>query len=179
MEFIRIQSMDNIFTDELIKLYLESFPENQRRSVSEFKALLGSDDRFHCNAVLLNNELVAFYNYWDFEDFYFVEHLALEPPLRGYKLGEKIINLVRKNLNLPLVLEVEPIDASEWGSRRIEFYHRLGFQIIPQKYKQPPYRKGDNFILLHLMCDYPEFAEENFENIKEIIYKNVYRVGSE
>ncbi len=176
MEFIRIQSADNQYTDELFVLYAEAFPENQRHSEQEFKALLNSEELFHCNAVTMNSNLVGFFNYWEFDDFIFVEHIAIEPPLRGHKLGEKIISLARKDVNIPLVLEVEPAETSEWGSRRIEFYRRLGFEIVPQDYMQPPYRKGGEYIPLHLMSDNLEFASENFEKIKEAIYKNVYKI---
>ena len=177
MEFIRIQSADNPYTDEFLELYFEAFPENQRHSEQAFKALLKNEDLFHCNAVTMNKKLVGFINYWDFEEFAFVEHVAIEPPLRGHKLGEKIISLTKESLSVPLVLEVEYAESSEWGSRRIEFYNRLGFEIVPSHYMQPPYRKGEKYVPLHLMSDDLPFAAGNFEKIKDAIYKIVYKVG--
>lgn len=179
MEFIRIQSPENIYMQEIFELYSATFPKNQRRTESEFKALLADDDFFHCNAVVMNQELVGFLNYWYFEDFIFVEHIAVEPPLRGHKLGEKIISLVRKTTELPLVLEVEKAEDFEWGQRRIEFYQRIGFRILPFDYSQPPYQKGGEYIPLHLMSDCVDFATENFERIKQTIYKYVYKVHVE
>lgn len=176
MEFFRIQSADNRYIDELFSLYSGAFPESQRHSEKEFKTLLETEELFHCNAVTMNEGLVGFFNYWDFEEFIFAEHIAIEPPLRGHKLGEKIISLARKSVEVPLVLEAEYAESSEWGSRRLEFYRRLGFEIVPKDYMQPPYRKGEDYLPLHLMSDNLTFATENFEKIKETIYKKVYKV---
>lgn len=176
MEFIRIQSVDDKYADELTELYLEAFAENQRHTKEDFRQLLNTNNQFNCNAVLMNNELVGFFHYWDFDVFLFLEHIAIEPPLRGHKLGEKVINLVRTFARKPLVIEVEQAENSEYGARRIEFYRRLGFEIVPFLYLQPPYRKGEDYVPLDMMCDHPEFASGHFENIKSTIYKQVYGV---
>ncbi len=176
MEFIRLHSCSDEYAEELISLYLEIFPENQRHTKEDFENLLNNNSSFFCNAVLINDALVGFFHYWDFETFLFLEHIATEPPLRGHKLGEKTINLVRSFTDKPLVIEVEPAEISEYGGRRIEFYRRLGFETIQQEYLQPPYRKGDAYITLELMSDHHQFATENFEMIKSTIYKHVYGV---
>lgn len=179
MEFIRVNSDKDEYADELTMLYLETFPETQRHTESDFRKLLGTEERFHCNAVLMNRVLVGFFHYWLFDDFVFLEHIAVEPPIRGHKLGEKIVSMAQQSTDLPLVLEVEKAEDSEWGARRIEFYHRLGFQIIPVEYVQPPYRKDGEYISLHLMSDNVEYVVENYEKIKNVIYKNVYKVPNE
>ncbi len=174
MEFIRLQSSVDKHAEELISLYLEAFPENQRHTKEDFENLLNNNSLFHCNAVLMNDALIGFFHYWEFEEFLFLEHIAIEPPLRGHKLGEKVIELIRSFTNKPLIIEVEPAETTEYGGRRIEFYRRLGFETIPHKYLQPPYRQGDAFVLLEIMSDKPEFASDNFEKIKSTIYKAVY-----
>ena len=177
MEFIRIRSTEEKYAEELIELYLDAFSEEQRHTREDFIRLLNSNDEFNCNAVLMNKELIGFFHYWDFEDFLFLEHIAIEPPLRGHKLGEKVINLVRTFAEKPLVIEVEQAENSEYGARRIEFYRRLGFEIVPEKYFQPPYRKGGKFIPLDMMSDDVDFATDNFENIKTTIYNYVYGIS--
>ncbi|MHB9055181.1 MAG: GNAT family N-acetyltransferase [Paludibacteraceae bacterium] len=176
MKFIRIQSVHDKYADELTELYLETFSENQRHNREDFISLLNTNKKFNCNAVIMNNVLVGFFHYWDFDDFLFLEHIAIEPPLRGHKLGEKVINLVRSFAQKPLVIEVEQPESSEYGVRRIEFYRRLGFEVIPHKYLQPPYRKGEEYVPLEMMSDNPTFATDNFEKIRDIIYQNVYKV---
>lgn len=176
MELLRIQSAENTYTEGIIRLYTEAFPVEQRRSPAALKQLMECNSKFHCNAVLMNSELIGFFNYWNFEDFFFVEHIAIEPPLRGHKLGEKMISLARASADVPLVLEAETVEYSDWSSRRIEFYRRLGFEIVPQPYAQPPYEAGGEYITLHLMSDAPAFAATHFDRIKKTIYSEVYGV---
>ena len=177
MEFIRIKSAKDKYADELIELYLKAFPENQRHTIEDFRFLLNNNEQFNCNVVLMNNELIGFFHYWNFDEFLYLEHIAIEPPLRGHKLGEKVINMVRSFAHKPLVIEVEQAENSEYGARRIEFYRRLGFEIVPKHYLQPPYRKGENYVPLEIMSDQPGFATEHFEHIKAAIYRQVYGVS--
>ncbi len=177
MKFIRIKSPDDKYASELTALYMEAFAENQRHTEADFSLLLSTNDQFNCNAVLMNNELIGFFNYWDFSDFLFLEHIAIEPPLRGHKLGEKVISLVRSFNSKPLIIEVEQAENSEYGARRIEFYRRLGFEILPFSYFQPSYRQGGDSVPLDMMCDDYSFGTENFERIKTVIYQFVYGVN--
>lgn len=176
MEFARIQSANDHYADELIKLYLDTFPLSQRHTEESFRNLLGAESDFHCNAVLMNESLVGFFNFWDLDEFVFLEHFAIEPPMRGHKLGEKALLLVRSQTSKPLILEVETEDDNEWSSRRIEFYKRLGFDVIPKEYRQPPYRSDEEYYRLYLMGDQPAYTIENYDSIVERIYKSVYKV---
>ena len=177
MDYIRILSSADKYADELTELYLGAFSENQRHTKEDFRHLLDTNKQFNCNAVLMNNQLIGFFHFWDFDDFLFLEHIAIEPPLRGHKLGEKVIKLVRSLAAKPLVIEVEQAENSVFGARRIEFYRRLGFEIVPFEYLQPPYRVGEDYIPLEMMSDDLEFASENFEKIKAKIYRQVYGIG--
>lgn len=176
MEFLRLRHTNNLYAEALTRLYTEAFPSNQRRSIEQQNLLIENNEKFYCNVVLLNNELVGFFNYWDFETFFFIEHMAIEPPLRGHKLGEKIITFVQNSVHVPLVLEAETVEYSEWGSRRLEFYRRLGFEIIPKDYLQPPYDKSEVYIPLHLLSNQLNFSTSNFDRIKKVIYEEVYGV---
>ena len=176
MELIRIQSTSAPFADELISLYLDTFPANQRHNRADFETLLGAKEQFYCCAVLMNNSLTGFINYWDFDQFVYLEHLAIEPPLRGHKLGEKLVMLLREQANKPIVLEAEYPEESEISARRIGFYRRLGFEVLPVEYMQPPYRKGEAAIPLVVLSDDVEYATSNFEMIRNRIYREVYCV---
>lgn len=177
MEFIRIESVNDKFIEELLLLYKEAFPENQRRSELGFKKTISESNRmnFHCNAVLLNKLFVGFFNYWKFDSFIFAEHFAVEQALRGNKIGEKVMKMIKSTAQLPLVFEVELPD-NEINSRRIEFYRRLGYEIVPVNYLQPPYNTGGEFVSLHLMTDELDFVMDNYDSVKETIYKNVYGI---
>ncbi|VBB48155.1 putative GCN5-related N-acetyltransferase [uncultured Paludibacter sp.] len=176
MEFIQIKSSEDKFFDKILKLYQEAFPENQRHTNADFKKLIESGkNNFYCNAVLLNGFFVGFFNHWIFDKFIFAEHFAIEEAVRGNKIGEKVMKMIESTAELPLVFEVELPDT-EINARRIEFYHRLGYEIVPIEYLQPPYNKNGYPQPLHLMTDNLEFVLDNYEFIKTTIYKNVYRV---
>ncbi len=181
MEFIQIKSTDNPYFEKLLALYADAFPENQRHSNDDYKRFIESaKDIFYCNAVLLNGSFVGFFNYWNFGWFLFAEHFAIEEAVRGNKLGEKVMKMIKSTAEAPLVFEVELPD-NELNARRIEFYSRLGYQIVPVDYLQPPYNEKGFYQPLHLMTDDVDFVVENYDKIKNTIYKNVYgaeNVGS-
>lgn len=176
MNFVRIVSANDRFAYEVIELYLETFPLNQRHNRDEFIHLLENEPHFFCNAVLMNDLLVGFCNYWDLDNFIFIEHIAVEPPMRGHKLGEKMVHLIRTFTSKSLILEVEKEDQDEWSSRRINFYKRLGFEIISNEYEQPPYRQEEPFLSLYLMSDQLDEIAQNFDEIKKSIYSAVYKI---
>jgi hypothetical protein len=66
MEYLRINSTNDQYVDELVALYLESFPRNERREVSDFKELLNTNDSLRCYVVLVNDAFVGFLNFWEF-----------------------------------------------------------------------------------------------------------------
>ena len=175
MEFIQIKSAGDEYVDKLVSLYLEAFPENERHSEENFTKIIGSNPKFRCNAVLMNKEFVGFFNSWNFDFFLFAEHFAILAAIRGNKLGEKVMNMMKQGVDVPVVFEVELPDT-EIAVRRIEFYHRLGYEIVPVDYLQPPYNKEENYHPLYLMTDNVDFVLDNFEKIKDTIYKNVYGV---
>ncbi len=177
MEIIRITSIEESFANDLIELYLETFPENQRHNKLDFENLLRKENDFFANVALMNSSPIGFFNYWNFDDFVFLEHLAVEPPMRGYKLGEKLINLLKDIVEeKTIILEVEKADDSEFGERRIEFYRRLGFELVPIEYEQPPYREGESYLPLHIMSNNVSFAMKKFDEIKSALYRKVYKI---
>lgn len=176
MKFVQIKSTTDSNFDSVLNLYNEAFPVNQRRTDDEFKDVINSNvNNFYCNAVLLNDSFVGFFNYWKFDGFIFAEHFAIEEAIRGNKLGEKVMKMIHSTAELPLVFEVELPD-NEINIRRIEFYRRLQYEIVPIDYLQPPYNKTGFYQELHLMTNNLEFVLENYTEIKDTIYDNVYDV---
>lgn len=176
MEILRIKSVKEDYADELLDLYLDIFPETQRHVREDFEALLEKEDIFFANVVLMNGSVIGFFNYWNLDEFVYLEHLAVEPPMRGHKLGEKLVDLLKKSIvDKPIILEVERAEDSEFGERRIEFYRRLGFELLPFDYKQPPYRPDGDWISLHLMSNNLALASDRFDEFVSILYSRVYK----
>ena len=111
----------------------------------------------------------------DFNDFYYVEHFAIDPTLRNGGYGKKTLDYLCKELDRPIVLEVE-MPVEEMAKRRINFYQRQGFVLWEKEYKQPPYKPGDDFLPMYLMVFGNLQCEQDFEMIKNKIHKEVYNV---
>ena len=75
----------------------------------------------------------------------------------------------------PVILEVE-LPETEMSRRRIGFYERCGFKLCLLPYRQPPYRKGDDFLPMFIMYTGIEDIAASFERIKQLIYRHVYGV---
>ena len=176
--FHRILSVTDSYFSSMATLYESAFPPEQRRSLDKLEHEILTSKHFRAHALLMNGEFVGFFNSWIFETFYFVEHFAIKPELRGKKLGSEVLNTFKEDTALPVILEVE-VSSSAVAARRIKFYEKAGFQIIPNDYSQPPYRPSDSMIPMCIMTNDKEFVSEYFESIKKTLYKDVYYYKAE
>ena len=88
-------------------------------------------------------------------------------------MGTKAMEIFKSQVSLPIILEVEMPNNPE-AIRRIHFYEGLGFNVLSHYYAQPPY-EGSGFLTpMLIMSSDLHFANKNFEEIREILYKEVY-----
>ncbi|GKV55925.1 N-acetyltransferase [Sporosarcina sp. NCCP-2222] len=162
--------------DQLYALMEESFPISERRTYEGQKALLTDPHYRLVTKSDTNNQIIAFIASWEFTAFRFVEHIAVDPFMRGSGTGGKLMASYLEESLKPVILEVELPDT-ELAKRRIGFYERLGFHLNPFDYVQPPLQKGQADLPLYIMS-YPRLiTEEEFSQIREILYANVYKVA--
>ena len=159
-------------------LFITAFPPEERRDLDKQKVLTDQQPLFYNNIILEEEAPIGFITYWEFPNYYYIEHFAIHPSQRNGGYGQKVLNHLHAQLNLPIVLEVErPIN--ELSSRRIGFYERLGYKLWKQDYSQPPYREGDNFFPMYVMV-YGELDEKkDYQRIKDTLYKEVYNIKNE
>ncbi len=173
--FQRITSPSDSRFPEMLKLYKSAFPSTERRSTGELQQEIKNSERFYANALMSDNKMVGIFNYWIFDSFIYLEHFAVNPDLRGKNLGAKSLETLKKIAGKHLVvLEVE-MPQTAIATRRIEFYKRSGFDIVPKDYAQPPYNSHGFMLPMLLMADNVHVAKTQFEKIKNSIYKEVYR----
>ena len=125
---------------EIKKLYETSFPKNERRDWEDVLKLLSAPAMI-LNLIVDDNLVIGFCTFWNLSDFIFLEHLAIKPFVQGRKHGQEVIRQL-KQLKKPIVLETELPTISSWR-RRINFYTKNGFYLLPVRYYQPPYRRID------------------------------------
>lgn len=177
IQFQRIHSQDALYPF-MESLMQQAFPSEEYRDPAQQRQYTDEKAHFHCNIVTIDGQEVGLINFWDFDTFYYFEHLAILPQQRNGGIGKKVMNSLCQQLNRPIVLEVEMPD-NELAQRRIGFYQRQGFKLWDNPYLQPPYKAGDDFLPMHLMVYGDLSPEHDFENIKARIYKEVYGVTEE
>jgi ribosomal protein S18 acetylase RimI-like enzyme len=164
--------------DQVYNIMTASFPVSERRTHDGQRALLDDPHYRLIKETDENNKLIAFLAVWEFPSFRFVEHIAVDPAIRGGGLGGKLMAAYIEESEIPVLLEVEPPDT-ELAGRRIGFYERLGFHLNLFDYVQPPLQKGQQDLPLHIMS-YPQLlTEDEFAVFKEVLYTKVYKILGE
>ena len=131
------------------------------------------EKKFCAHALVQNDKFDGLLNYWPFDRFYYIEHVAVVEAFRGKHLGTEAMEIFKSQTQLPIVLEVEsPTNIDAIG--RIRFYEKMGFSVVSHNYAQPPY-DGEGFLIpMQLMSNDRHFADTHFEMIKDTLYDKVY-----
>ncbi|MBD7970173.1 GNAT family N-acetyltransferase [Paenibacillus gallinarum] len=163
--------------EQVYSIMEESFPLIEYRSFEGQQALLTNASYRLLTKENDLGEVIAFLGGWEFDEFCFVEHIAVKPSIRGGGQGKQLMMDFIAQTNKPVVLEVEPPDE-EIKQRRIGFYERLGFHVNSYPYVQPPLREGQPDFPL-LLLSYPSLlTEEQFQSYRDTLYAEVYQVIS-
>lgn len=174
---LRKISLDNKSDLEFVeKLYIESFPPNERRSVLKMHHLIDENDLFDVFVLVDANidARVGFISLWTFGSFIYIEHFAISPEQRGGGYGAQSINMLINNTSLPMLAEIEMPSSSEFAARRLNFYKKLGFKSWDIPYEQPPYEDGFEPIPMMLLTYGDLNLFDSSESIINQIYKEVY-----
>lgn len=153
MEF---REMDVKDYPAFLKLYNESFPENERRlyksaeQVANFIKEKGG--KFHAFAVDDGGDyFLGFLSYWIFKGYVYIEHFAVQPEHRGKNIGRKMLSHLFETVSPDVLIEVEKPETDE-ARRRISFYERCGFKLRSDiNYVQPPYSAEQSGVEMMLM----------------------------
>ncbi len=155
-------------------LYLLSFPPEERRpwhTITHPTDAAGP----HLLIALDGDRQLGFVSIWHFGTFIYIEHLAVEPALRGAGTGAAILRTLSGKYCLPIALEVEPQTYDNpMAARRIVFYKRCGFAMLDFDYIQPPYSPELPEVPLKLMATAgaPDAAE-----ISRTLHSRVYKAS--
>ncbi len=152
-----------------------SFPLEERRDTDLQRQYTDENPLFHNHLITFNQVPIGLISYWKLEDVIYIEHFAIDPNLRNGGYGKQVIEKLKEQTQIPLILEAEePTD--ELAQRRIGFYQRNGFTLQDLPYLQPPYRKGNDWFPLKIMTYGRSFTKEELEKYKTLIYREVYKV---
>lgn len=156
-----------------------AFPQEERRDNEFQRENTDHNPKFECLCITdqETDSVIGLITVWSLNGFRYIEHLATSPQIRNKGYGLKIMNKLKETYPGIIILEVErPED--EMSTRRIGFYKRCGFELCNLNYMQPPYRKEDGELPLLLMYTGTDNIDNEFENIKNEIHREVYGVNS-
>ena len=176
---IRLQRITTANADQyayMEQLMQASFPPEEYRPLAQLREYTDGKTNFYNNIIYDDGQTVGFITYWDFDTFYYAEHFAIDPAQRNGGYGRRTLELLCETLQRPIILEVE-MPEEEMARRRIGFYMRQGFLLWEHPYVQPPYRQGDPFLPMMLMCYGRLQCDKNFDTVKSRIYREVYGVA--
>jgi ribosomal protein S18 acetylase RimI-like enzyme len=171
---IELKKISNIEDLENIReLYCTAFPPEERREFEDLEQLVFSGKCIVYKVIALGEKLAGFCIFWVFDEFIFIEHLAVNPELRSVGIGEEILSVLRKNFKL-IILEIE-IPVDKISQRRVRFYERNGFTLHNQQYFQPSYGKEKPEVELKIMSSIHHIPDEKLKQYLLQIRKKVYR----
>jgi len=166
--------------ETLERVYLSSFPDGERRDWCDLRSK--ADDRSHPLSLYTITDdsgvPVGLITVWNFSEFFYVEHFAVDSAARGGGLGGRALDetLAMLGNGKPVVLEVEP-PTGGYGpvaERRVGFYRRHGFTDFPHyNYIQPPYSPGLPSLPLMLMST---CAGVDLDMVSATLHREVYGV---
>lgn len=158
------------------KLYIESFPQNERRSLGKMHDLIEQQVIFDVYLLILNEDIrIGFYTVWIFDSFSYLEHFAISPEYRNGGYGQQAISKIINKSKLPLIGEIELPEMSNLADRRQNFYKRQGFRIWDIPYFQPPYEDGYDCLPMKLITYGDIDMQNDSKSFVNRIYQEVYK----
>lgn len=170
----QLEVLTNADFDAVWNIMENSFPVEERRERRGQEGIL-AEPCYHFYGCKQEGVLAAFFAVWEFEEFSFIEHFAVEKSHRNGGIGAALLRQLLAEIKAPVILEVEPPEG-ELQSRRIAFYERNGFVINSYDYIQPAMSDQGRAIPLRIMSSPEKLGTAEYEKIRERLYRYVYRV---
>ena len=198
-----IKNQASPYWDSLVRIYRESFPIDEQRSIESIAHLLTEEPRYTMHAIIGDNyaaELQAvgpkpkansqaptansqglkansqkplgLLTTWEFDDFIYIEHFAIDPTLRSQGYGSEALKAFIHEHGKPIVLEAEP-PTDALSIRRIKFYERIGLTLYDFPYMQPAYTEDSNPVELRLMGTIDTEATP-LTDVEQQLHREVY-----
>lgn len=160
MEFLSIEAGDKERWEKVWELYEDSFPIAERRKVDDHLRAC-NDERFFPLSAWEGQQLIGLMFFWEWDSYRYLEHLAVNPELRGQGHGSQLLKYLRDSEHT-IILEIDPL-SNELSVRRLQFYERSGYTLTPYRFVHLPYRLDGNEQEL-LILSYPKMITKEQHN---------------
>lgn len=173
ISFYKIQDIRDRWFPAFRNLYSAAFPYYEQRSMEQQQEAF-QEDSYRLECRIENEVMVSFMAYWEFDEYIYVEHLAVSPEFRGENRGSEMLHAFLKEKSKTIVLEIDPV-MDDITEKRFRFYRRLGFMPNPYNHLHPPYLKGHPPHPLLVMSYPQELGERSykvfFNDLEHVVMK--------
>ena len=138
MKHINIHNSSHPLYEAFETLYASSFPVFEQRTREQQEAAF-SNVNYHLSGYEANDTFVGFISYWEFDDYLYIEHFAINTHIRGKGYGSDLLRRFIQSTDKIVLLEIDPINDSV-SEARLRFYKKCGFYENPYPHKHPSYR---------------------------------------
>lgn len=164
--------------DAVYALMQQAFPRDEIRPADGQRRLLARPEYRMLVCRQDSGEIVGLMAVWQFTEFVFLEHFAVNPACRGAGIGTRMLQELLSRAQKPVCLEVElPLD--DLTRRRIAFYERNGFFLNDYDYIQPPMAEGQAPVPLRIMSHGSLLSASQFDRLRNTLYREVYPLSSQ
>ncbi|WP_404812303.1 GNAT family N-acetyltransferase [Capnocytophaga canimorsus] len=138
MKKIKIAHSNHPLYKAFRELYVTSFPIFEQRTEPQQKSAF-SCEKYHLISYYDEENFVGFIAYWEFDNYLYIEHLAINTSLRGKGYGSQLLNDFISSTSKIVLLEIDPV-IDEISEARLRFYKKCGFYSNPYLHSHPAYR---------------------------------------
>lgn len=135
--------------------------------------MLGTGNGMCLQVMLEGQDMLGFVITWNISGWCFIEHFAIAADQRGKNMGSRVITQLSNNHKI--LLEVEPPESQD-AIRRISFYERAGFNLLPVPYQQPSYIHSHISYPMRLMSNKLMVHAEDGQQLQLVIAELNLRV---
>jgi GNAT superfamily N-acetyltransferase len=136
-----ITSPDAPWFVQLDELYESAFPWHEKREPEAKVHALNSPNyvlqAWFDNEPLGDEQFIGLMGAWRFEDYTYIEHLAVNGKLRAQGYGKRMLSQFLHMQPLT-ILEIDPL-TTEIAHKRLRFYQSLGFHENAFAHRHPAY----------------------------------------
>lgn len=177
------------------EVYESAFPESERRSLPaqlevfrqpNYRLDAWFDAWFDADAVPHakhgarpdirgdgRDAFIGFMGWWEYDDFRYIEHIAIAPQARSGGKGSTLLQSWMDNAQTPVVLEIDPV-VDEVSQRRLHFYQRLGFVENDVEHQQPHFQGGSEMVPLRVLSFPALMSGEQVEAFMRALHNDVW-----
>lgn len=138
--FYRIKDSKDQWYKSFREIYTVSFPLHEQRNKSQQEEAF-KDKQYRLIIETNEDKLISFIAYWNFKNYVYIEHLAVNPALRGQNKGSKLLEEFAGFISKTIILEIDPpLDGI--SEKRLKFYEKLDYEANPYIHFHPAYKES-------------------------------------